>query len=135
MSGSEERGQRRSASAARWLIVVLLAFVAGALAGQLLVSASPARAQTGSAGRPDGVFAIAGQLTRETYGLYLVDVQNGTICLYEYLNRDRCLRLMAARTFVYDRKLDSYNTKPLPADVAKMVAEARRLKDAPTPKR
>ena len=86
-------------------------------------------------GAGGGVFAIAGQITRDTYGLYLVDSRQGTVCVYQYLNAKRQLRLLAARTFVYDRQLDSYNTEPKPADIAKMVAEARRLRTTtrPTP--
>lgn len=126
--------------AAQWLIVVLLAFIAGALGGRLLFGQDPAVAQadsagaaTGPAGGADGVFAVAGQITRDTYGLYLVDVRRGTICVYQYFSgRQNLLRLVAARTFIYDRQLDSYNTQPLPKDVAKLVAEARRLKDVST---
>lgn len=122
--------------AARWAIVVVLAFVAGALGSRLLVEQDAAVAQTvptGGGGAADGVFAVAGQITRDTYGLYLVDARHGTICVYQYISgRQNLLRLVAARTFIYDRQLDSYNTQPLPKDVAKMVAEARRLKDVPT---
>jgi hypothetical protein len=140
MAGCEDRTrQAGSGPAAQWVTVVLLALAAGALAGRLLLATDSAAAQTGSrgaqtgpAGEADGVFAVAGQVTRDSYGLYLVDVRHGTICMYQYMPGQQGLRLVAARTFIYDRQLDSYNTHPLPKDVAKMVTEARRLKEVTT---
>ncbi len=72
---------------------------------------------------------MAGQITRDTYGLYLVDRRSGTICLYEYLAGQKVLRLRAARTFTFDLQLDELNTAPSPADIARLVGRARRLKD------
>ena len=85
----------------------------------------------GAAGAAGGgkVFGIAGQVSADSYGVYLVDLEKGTMCLYEYVARDRRLWLRAARTFQADVQLDSYNTMPPPKEVSKMVAEARRLKD------
>jgi len=131
MAGRGERVVVERHVPGRWLIVSGLIGVAGVLAGALL--APQAGAQVGAGGTSDGgVFAIAGQITRDTYGLYLVDPRQGTICVYQYISAKRTLRLLAARTFVYDRQLDSYNTEPKPADIAKMVAEARRLRTATT---
>ncbi len=121
----------------QWLIVASLAVAAALLGANLLAPPRPAEAQTGSASGSGGgsagaageIFAVAGQISRDTYGLYLLDNRNGTICLYEYVPTTRKLRLVAARTFIYDRQLDSYNTEPTPRDVAKLVAEARRLKE------
>ncbi|KKL17434.1 hypothetical protein LCGC14_2485620, partial [marine sediment metagenome] len=117
--------------------VALLAIAAGALTAELLVRPSPVSAQTAPAGRPGRagrLLAIPAQIASDSYGLYLVDVNSGTICVYDYVGRERTLRLLAARTFVFDLKLDSYNTKPLPKDVAKMVSRAKRLKDVkPSP--
>lgn len=124
----------RSGSAARWLAVILLAVIVVMLGRELVFSVPPADAQTGwagGAGQDGKVFAIAGQVTKDTYGLYLVDMKNGTICVYQFRDGGR-LRLMAARTFIYDSQLDSYNTEPLPQDVAKLVARARRLKNINT---
>ena len=124
---------RTTFSLAQWLIVALLGAIALLLAGGLASSPAPAYAQTGAGGAAGGVFAVAGQITRDTYGLYLVDLRNDTICLYEYLGGERrLLRLMAARTFTFDRQLDAYNTEPPPADIQKLVQNARRQKDVPT---
>ncbi len=128
-----EEAERRGRAAAQWSVVVLLSMIVGALGAELLFS-PPASARTGSAGR-SGVFAIAGQITGDSYGLYLVDVENGTICLYEYVAGKRRLWLRAARTFLADVRLDAYNTLPEPKEVLKMVSEARRLKDVSPKKR
>ena len=136
MVESFDRKPRPTAgSAAQWAIAGLLAAIAVLLAAELVFSPSPAVAQTGSAGAVEGVFAIAGQITGDSYGLYLVDLRNGTICVYEYAGRPGRLSLRAARTFIYDCQLDSYNTEPDPADIAEKVSRARRLRDVKgTPK-
>ncbi len=114
----------------QWAMVVGLSMVVGALAMQLLSApaADASAAAAGAAGRGK-VFAIAGQVSPDSYGLYLVDLEQSTICVYEYVARDHKLWLRAARTFKADMQLDSYNTMPRPKDVKEMVAEARRLKD------
>ncbi len=117
----------------QWAIVVALSMTVGALSMQLL-STPPANAAAGSVTAGGGkVFAIAGQVSANSYGVYLVDLEKSTICLYEYVGRDRRLWLRAARTFHADLQLDSYNTLPSPDEISKMTTEARRLKDAPKP--
>jgi len=116
--------------AAKWLIVVLLAVIATCLLFEVGFAASAARGQTGQAtgaGSGKGTFAVAGQVTPETYGLYLVDPANGTICVYQYLPGTRRLRLMAARTYIFDLQLDQYNTEPPPREIKKLVAQHKRL--------
>jgi len=121
-------------SPGRWAIVVVLAFVAGALAAGLLLTGPVATGQTAASPRGGGVVVVPGQITKDSFGVYLVDLGSGTICMYQYVGRERSLRLLAARTFIYDVQLDSYNTTPLPKDIQKMVAEARRLKSTkPSP--
>jgi hypothetical protein len=121
------------ASAVRWLVVVLL----GAMAAFLVFQAAATNSSAG--GTPTGgaegrnVFAIAGQVTSDTYGLYLVDPQSGTICLYQFLPDSRRLRLLAARTFIYDRMLDEYNTEPLPREIKTLVERQRRLETTTAP--
>jgi len=78
------------------------------------------------------VFAVAGQLTKDTYGLYLVDLDNATICMYEWIPQTRKLRLQAARTYLYDSQLDEYNTEISPREVRKLVWQQKRLGEVPT---
>jgi len=130
MAGQETHGERAAVGAAvRWGVSLALAAAAGGLAARLIGSPSPAGAQSAADALPGGIVAVAGQITKDTYGLYLVDLRRGTVCMYQYLSRSRTFRLVAARTFVYDLQLDSYNTEPLPKEIQKMVADARRLKD------
>ena len=116
----------------RHAVVLLLATIAACLALQVGLTLSPATAQDTAGGGTEGVFAIAGQVTPETYGLYLVDVRRGTICLYQYLPSTRKLRLMAARTFALDRQMENYNTEPDPREIKKLVAEQKPLSGPPT---
>ncbi len=121
-------------TAARWLIVVILAIVVVMLGSELVSSQPQADGRTGWSGSDnDGqrVFAIAGQVTRDTYGLYLVDMKNGTICLYQFLG-DGTLKLRAARTFIYDCRLDEYHTTPPVKEIKELVEKAKRLKDITT---
>ena len=131
-SESSERWALRN-SVARWLIVALLAVIAVCLLVELGVSVSAGQSggpATAAAGAKN-VFAVAGQVTKDTYGLYLVDVEYGTICLYEWVPQAHKLRWMAARTYLYDRQLDEYNTELSPREVKKLVAQQKRLGDSP----
>ena len=121
----------------KWIIVLLLFFIAVGLIQQLLFSSVSAAATAESPGETTadtshgkGVVAVAGQISRDMYGLYLIDLKNGTICVYGMTGSGQ-LKLLAARTFIYDCQLDSYNTTPLPKEIAKLVARARRLKTVP----
>jgi len=112
-----------------WLAVALLTVIATCLIVE--ISASTARAvdpAVGAAG--DGsMLAVAGQITRDTYGLYLVDLKNRTICVYQWVTKKRetKLWLLAARTYAFDRELDEYNTEPSPREIKELVKKARRL--------
>ena len=122
----------RSKNAARWLMVMLLAVIVVMLGSELFSSPSAAAdAKTGWGGEDGNIFAVAGRISKDTYGLYLVDMKNGTICVYQIRGNGR-LKLMAARTFIYDCQLDSYNTEPLPKNVADLVAKQVRLRDIKT---
>ncbi len=87
-------------------------------------------APTGAASN-DSVLAVAGQLDRSSYGLYLVDTQRRTICVYQWLGGADEFRLMAARNYTYDRELDEYKTKPSPHEIRELVRQAKRLDQAP----
>jgi len=120
---------RWSASTAKWLIVALLAVIATCLVIEVGVAASAASAQTAGTGGTPMVFAVAGKVTPETYGLYLVDLEHGNICVYQYLPANRRIRLMAARTFVFDRQLEDFNNEsPTPREVKKLVEQQRSLR-------
>ncbi|MGB2821442.1 MAG: hypothetical protein WBF17_10700 [Phycisphaerae bacterium] len=114
------------AGAAKWLIVVLLSVIATCLLIELGSGVSDARAEV-SSGQAGDVVVVAGKVTADSYGLYLVDLRNGTISVYQYLASIRKLRLMAARNFTFDVQLDDYNTEPSPRDIQKLVQQHKRL--------
>ena len=115
---------------AQWIIAVLLAFIAGTLWSQGPRGGLPeANAQNSPLMGARGVYAFTGQLDQNSFGLFMLDIEQGTIWCYE-LERDqgvRKLRLIAARSWVYDRYLHEFNcAKPTYSDMQKLVAEQRR---------
>ena len=118
-------GNQRGIWARRSALVLLAIVAVGLLVTLGLGSASQSVPTTG--GDKPSVFVVAGQISRETYGVYLVDYDNSTICVYQYFRKDRKLRLMAARTYAFDVQLDEYNTDPSPRKIKKMVEEHKRL--------
>ena len=131
--GPEEEGRTassRSRHPALW-------FIAGALSvimlhavmrgdGSGLSLEGTALGQAISSGGSRGVFAFSGQLTKNSYGIYMVDVDAMTIWVYEYLSRKGCLRLASARTWRYDRYLEDYNHCDLPPDAVEQLIEDQR---------
>jgi len=98
-----------------WVIAVLLALIAGALWGRSpgnLLSEAWAQNQPLAGAR--GVYAFTGQLDNSRYGLFMLDVDQGTIWCYEIDSSGgtRKLRLIAARSWVYDRYLQDFNCAP-----------------------
>lgn len=76
-----------------------------------------------------GVFAFSGQLTKGSYGVFVVDTDSMTIWAYEYNAAKGCLRLAGARSWRYDRYLENHNLCDLPPEVVeKMVEEQRQLR-------
>ncbi len=73
----------------------------------------------------ESIVAVPIQLTRDSYGLALIDPGNQTLWVYEFNTRGQTfdhLRLMAARSFAYDRKLTEWNTgTPTPAQVREIL--------------
>lgn len=125
----------RGSSTALWLVVVLLAVIATALIcrqddRRLL---SSAQAQTGFTGAA-GVFAFTGQLTGRTFGLFMVDVDSGTVWCYELEKGptgEFQLRLVAARSWIFDRYLEEFNcAEPTPAAVKAMISHQESHREA-----
>lgn len=101
--------------AAQWVIAVALAFIAGALWAR---DDSPnprlALAQNAPLAGARGVYALAGQLDRDTYGLFMLDIEQGTMWCYQLESADgvQKLRLVAGRSWLYDRYLRDFNCLP-----------------------
>jgi hypothetical protein len=112
-----------------WVIATLLAFIAGTLWTRPLGSAgSVAFAQNPPLVGARGVYAFTGQLDRNRFGLFMLDIEQGTVWCYEIDNagQTRKLRLIAARTWVYDRYLRDFNClSPDYREVQQLVALQR----------
>jgi len=122
-------GTSRAAGSARWLLVVVLAGVAGALLVELGRTGSAAGQGSGDPfASSGGLLVVPSALSRESYGVYLVDPQQGRICLYEYQAARRQLRLLAVRNFTYDLRLNEYNTDPSPSEMRELAEQLERPK-------
>ena len=114
----------------KWLIVILLATIAGCLLVEIgaAVSTASAQVQAGRAPASGDIFAVAGQVTSDSYGIYLIDANNATIAVYQWLPNVRKLRLMAARNVKFDLQLDEYNSdEPSPREIKQLVEQHDRL--------
>jgi hypothetical protein len=115
------------ASAAWWLTLALAA-VSGGLIAELGSGRSEAQVPSGTADRGQ-VVVVAGQVTPETFGLYLVDTDKRTILMYQWHPIERKLKLLAARNYSFDARLDGYNTTPPVSEVKDMVEQNKRLSE------
>jgi hypothetical protein len=111
----------------QWVIVALLAIIAAGL--WVRPAGLPvALAQNQPLAGARGIFAFTGPLERDQYGLFMLDVDQGTIWCYAFdtVGGTRKLRLVAARTWVYDRYLQDFNCAPPDfRSVQKLVSEQR----------
>lgn len=127
MDGGKSSSTATNSQTVHWVIAVLLAVIATCLVmrvddGPWLPRAHAQRQKVGAA----GVFAFTGQLGPRTYGLFMVDVDAGNVWCYEYSREKGKLRLVAGRSFLYDRLLEEFNVEePTPSDVAKLIERMR----------
>lgn len=133
---------RLSLSTVQWLLIVVLSVaLTFVLSRNDMLRSATAQSVSGAGGR--GVFAFTGQIDRDTYGLFMLDVDTETIWCYEMAQGrqgTRELRLIAGRSYEFDRYLKNYNTAaPSFRDVRdllelerKTTREATRWSDLPT---
>jgi hypothetical protein len=101
--------------------------VAVLLLANLLVVLSRGRpADTAFAQQPPiaggaGVFVMPAQISQNMWGCYLLDVDAGTLCVYQYFPGKKELQLLSARDYRFDRRLKNYNTSPSPEEIEEMV--------------
>ncbi len=128
MDTKRGQGGRAGGSTPMWLAVVLLALIAGILLGRG-GEGRQAVAQTPPLAGARGVYAFAGQIDRNTFGLFMLDIEQGTIWCYELETVDgvRKLRLVAGRSWLYDRYLRDFNcASPSYREVQDLVSLQRR---------
>ena len=119
----------------RWLLSVFI--ILGALCLFFIAnrSGSSANAQVEpQAGTENGILVIPVQIERDSYGLAMVDTAGQTIWIYEINSRGSAhnrLRLLAARSWRYDRLLQQYNTaEPKPEQVKMLLKDLGRQQDS-----
>lgn len=125
MAAFQQSGYR--VHTANWIIAVLLAFTAGALWSRG-GDATTALAQNNAAAGSRGVYAFTGQLDQNQYGLFMMDIEQGTIWVYEMdqINGTHKLRLTAARSWVFDRYLKDFNgAEPTPETIRDLLSKQR----------
>lgn len=122
--------QAPRSSTAVWLIAVSLLVIAACLV--LRLDSPPggtAMAQPTSLAGARGVFAFTGQLSKGSYGVFMVDVDAGTIWCYECRPDKPDLRLVAGRSWVFDRYLEDFNSNnPSPEQIEAEVEQRRERK-------
>lgn len=79
---------------------------------------------------PAAVSVVPIQLGRESYGLAMVDAKSETIWIYEINTRGPAhsrLKLLAARSWHYDKLLEEYNSaQPRPHEVKNIIEQLLR---------
>ena len=116
-----------------WVIAVSLALIALNLTFREGAMGQPALAQNLRSAGARGIFAFTGQLSPTAHGVFMVDVDAGTIWCYELVAVEgvKKLRLVASRSWIHDRHLEEYNVDLLtPSDVEDMVNERRARRNA-----
>ena len=116
---------------ALWIIAILLAVIATALVVRPgdTIGLRPAYGDTPMMGGR-GVFAFTGQLDKHSYGLFMMDVDSNNIWCYQYVPGRQRLRLVAARSFSYDRYLEDFNCEePTIAQTRGLLEEQRRIRE------
>ena len=111
----------------RWFYLALMVLGAGFtfLIGSRLGSSASAKG-TAQTVTKDGIMVVGVQLERDSYGLAMVDTVGQTLWIYE-INKHgpshNRLKLLAARSWRYDRLLKQYNTAEPKPEQVKLLLE------------
>jgi hypothetical protein len=109
---------------ALWANAALLAVIAVVLLSRggtpSLLPGAYAQNQAPIAGGA-GVFIMPAQMQTNVWGCYLLDVDNKTICAYQFYPGEKKLRLTAARSYRYDTRLENFNTDMPPKEVKALI--------------
>jgi len=136
MDGAAHTGATagRRAPLVYWVIAGLLAVNAGVLWLRPGGGGLPeALAQNQPLAGARGVYAFTGPLDRDQYGLFMLDIDQGTLWCYAFENvaGTRKLRLVAARSWVYDRYLQDFNSAPPDFRAVQKLVSQQRARPAP----
>jgi hypothetical protein len=115
-----------------WLLPIVLLLVSLSLlfAGGRSHNLVGAETQYQAVGA-ENIMVIPIQLDRDSYGLAMIDTLRETLWIYEINNRGPAhsrLRLLAARSWKYDRLLEEYNTaEPRPKQVKLLLEKLQQV--------
>jgi hypothetical protein len=102
------------------LACLLVAVLSRSGGSSVAMAAGPAAPQI--AGGGSGLYIMPGQFASTIWGCYLLDADRQTLCVYEYIQGHKQLRLVAARDVSHDRQLQNFNTpNPTPDEVDRIV--------------
>ena len=102
------------------LLAVILVVLLGRSGAPSFLPAAFAQNQPPIAGGA-GVFVMPAQMQSNVWGCYLLDVDNKTLCAYQFYPGEKKLRLTAARSYRYDTKLENYTTEMSPREVKALL--------------
>ena len=103
------------------LLAGLLLFMLGRNSTGSVLPAAYGQNQPAFAGG-GGLFIVPGQFASNTFGCYLMDVDAQTLAAYQWFPGEKKMRLVAARSFRYDRMLGEFNTdSPSPPEVKALL--------------
>jgi hypothetical protein len=75
-----------------------------------------------------GVFIMPAQLSRDIWGCYLIDVDRQNLVVYDYQPGVNKLKLVAARSYKYDRNLHDLSTEPSTEDVRRIWEREQNMR-------
>ena len=127
-SPTERQGKttsgRNPIATALWANAALLAVIAVVLLNRsgapTFMPAAYGQNQAPIAGGA-GVFIMPAQMQMNVWGAYLLDVDNKTICAYQFYPGEKKLRLTAARSYKWDTRLENFNTDIPPKEVKALI--------------
>jgi hypothetical protein len=88
-----------------------------------LLPAAMAQAQPGGIAGGGGIYLMPAQFSQTVWGCYILDVERQTLCAYTTSGSPPQLRLVASRSFTFDRALKNYNTAPPPQEIQDLIAK------------
>lgn len=72
-----------------------------------------------------GLYLMPAQLSSNTWGVYVMDVDRQSLLVYHFDPAAKRLNFIAARELSHDRQLGNYNTFPDPQEI-RSIAEKQR---------
>lgn len=130
----EARATRHPLAGALWANAAALLLIAAALVMRshaqseaiTLPDLLPAAyAQGGNIAGGAGLYLMPAQLSSNTWGVYVMDVDRQSLMVYHFDPAGKRLGFIAARELTHDRQLGNYNTFPDPLEI-KSIADKER---------